>query len=69
MSDNKSEIVQRLLESNPEFQSLQHTHDLLKTRIVDARAALSVDEVHITDLKREKLRAKDRMEELIRTSG
>ena len=66
MSDTKPEIIQRLLETNTEFQSLHETHHHLKDQIHDAQESHTLDEQTLGTLKREKLRTKDRMEELIR---
>ncbi|MEM7254626.1 MAG: DUF465 domain-containing protein [Pseudomonadota bacterium] len=64
MSDEQRNVVDDLLATDTEFQCLHETHRSLKAQI--SAASGSLDSLSLSALKREKLRAKDRMEELIR---
>lgn len=51
-----------LFQANPEFRQLYHRHKKLDKKVLDAElGVLPVDDVTLSQLKREKLAAKDRL--------
>jgi uncharacterized protein YdcH (DUF465 family) len=59
--------VESLLKSNPEFKQLYQHHKELDRRVMNAELGVNpVDDLTLTQLKREKLAAKDR---LVRMAG
>ena len=66
MIDNERKVLERLLEHSDEFRGLHDRHNELKARVRDAELGhVPMDSMRLGELKREKLRAKDRMARLI----
>ena len=66
MSENERKVLERLLERSDEFRGLYDRHNELKTRVRDAELGhVPMDSMRLGELKREKLRTKDRMARLI----
>ena len=64
-------ITERLRQSNTEFRTLEASHHRLDTQLADLQrrhVLTPAEEVLKKQLQKEKLAAKDRMAELIRTS-
>ena len=64
-------ITDRLRQSNTEFRTLEESHHRLDTQLADLQrrhVLTPAEEVLKKQLQKEKLAAKDRMAELIRTS-
>ena len=64
-------ITDRLRQSNTEFRSIEASHHRLDTELADLQrrhVLTPAEEVLKKQLQKEKLAAKDRMAELIRTS-
>jgi uncharacterized protein YdcH (DUF465 family) len=54
--------IDALMRSNPEFKQLYQRHRDLDKRVMDAElGVLPIDDLTLTQLKREKLAAKDRL--------
>ncbi|MEO6264372.1 MAG: YdcH family protein [Luteimonas sp.] len=54
-----------LIQTHPEFKQLYHRHKELDKKVLDAElGVLPVDDVTLTQMKREKLAAKDRLTRL-----
>lgn len=57
-----------LLKSNPEFKQLYQRHRDLDKRVMDAElGVLAVDDLTLSQMKREKLAAKDRLARMYET--
>lgn len=51
-----------LFKANPEFRQLYHHHRELDKKVLDAElGVLPIDDVTLTQMKRQKLHAKDRL--------
>lgn len=56
------------IKSNPEFRRLYHHHKELDKKVMDAElGVLPIDDVTLTQMKREKLAAKDRLTRMYAT--
>ena len=66
MNEDEQSIVDALLETNNYFRALHEKHDALNKQ-VDAASHLSrpLDEDELANIKKQKLAAKDKMEEMI----
>ena len=54
-----------LMQANPEFRQLYQRHKHLDKRVLDAElGVLAVDDMTLSQMKREKLAAKDRLADL-----
>jgi uncharacterized protein len=54
--------IEALIRSNPEFRQLYQRHRDLDKRVMDAElGVLPIDDVTLSQMKREKLAAKDRL--------
>lgn len=70
MTDNEQKVLETLLEQNDEFRGLYDRHNELKAVVRDAELGhVPMDSMRLGELKREKLRAKDRMAMLIAAHG
>ena len=70
MTDNEQNVLETLLEQNDEFKGLHERHNELKAMVRDAELGhLPMDSMRLSELKREKLRTKDRMAMLIAAHG
>jgi len=57
-----------LFKANPEFRQLYHHHKELDKKVLDAElGVLPVDDLTLSQMKREKLHAKDRLASLYDT--
>lgn len=57
-----------LFKANPEFRQLYHHHQELDKKVLDAElGVLPIDDVTLTQMKREKLQAKDRLTQMYST--
>jgi uncharacterized protein YdcH (DUF465 family) len=57
-----------LLKSNPEFKQLYQRHRDLDKKVMDAELGiLAIDDLSLSQMKREKLAAKDRLARLYET--
>lgn len=57
--------VEAIMVGNPEFKKLYQRHRQLDKQVLDAElGVLAVDDVTLTQMKREKLAAKDRLTRL-----
>lgn len=66
MTDNERKTLERLLEHSDEFRGLYDRHNQLKAEVRDAELGhVPMDSQRLGELKREKLRTKDRMAMLI----
>ena len=66
MTDNERKVLDQLLEHSDEFRGLYDRHSELKARVRDAELGhVPMDSMRLGELKREKLRTKDRMAVLI----
>ena len=66
MTENERKALERLLERSDEFRGLYDRHNELKARVSDAELGhVPMDSMRLGELKREKLRTKDRMARLI----
>ncbi|HIY72187.1 MAG TPA: YdcH family protein [Candidatus Luteimonas excrementigallinarum] len=53
---------EEIIKANPEFRRLYHHHKELDKKVMDAElGVLPIDDVTLTQMKREKLAAKDRL--------
>ena len=70
MTDNEQKVLERLLEHSDEFRGLFDRHNELKAKVRDAELGhVPMDSTRLGELKREKLRTKDRMAVLIAAHG
>ena len=70
MTDNEQKVIERLLEESDEFRGLHDRHNELKAKVRDAElGGVPMDSTRLGELKREKLRIKDRMAVLITAHG
>lgn len=66
MDENERKVRERLLEQSDEFRGLHERHHELKIKVRDAELGhVPMDSMRLGELKREKLRTKDRMAVLI----
>lgn len=66
MDENERKVRERLLEQSDEFRGLHERHNELKLKVRDAELGhVPMDSMRLGELKREKLRTKDRMAVLI----
>jgi len=57
--------LEALIQANPEFKQLYHRHKELDKRVLDAElGVLPIDDITLSQMKREKLAAKDRLTRL-----
>ena len=57
--------LEALMKANTEFRQLYHRHKELDKQVLDAElGVLAVDDLTLTQMKREKLAAKDRLTRL-----
>ncbi|MGY0557930.1 YdcH family protein [Lysobacter sp. A286] len=60
--DQAQPEIEALINANPEFKQLYQRHKKLDKKVMDAELGVSaVDDVTLTQMKREKLAAKDRL--------
>ena len=70
MTENERKVFERLLEQSDEFRGLHDRHSNLKSQVRDAELGhVPMDSMRLAELKREKLRTKDRMAMLIAAYG
>ena len=68
MFEFEQEIVNSLLQENDDFKRLYDKHAVLKDKIEDANlGSLSIDDLVLEQLKKEKLLLKDRMAGMIKS--
>ena len=66
MTDNEQKVLEKLLEHSDEFRGLYDRHNELKAKVRDAELGhVPMDSMRLGELKREKLRTKDRMAMMI----
>lgn len=66
MTDNEQKVLEKLLEHSNEFRGLYDRHNELKAKVRDAELGhVPMDSMRLGELKREKLRTKDRMAMMI----
>lgn len=66
MTDNEQKVLEKLLELSDEFRGLYDRHSELKAKVRDAELGhVPMDSMRLGELKREKLRTKDRMAMMI----
>ena len=57
--------LEALIQAHPEFKQLYHRHKELDKRVLDAElGVLPIDDITLSQMKREKLAAKDRLTRL-----
>ncbi|MBJ6982352.1 MULTISPECIES: YdcH family protein [unclassified Luteimonas] len=60
--------MDELFKSNPEFRQLYHRHKELDKKVLDAElGVLPIDDTRLSQMKREKLVAKDRLAQMFNT--
>ncbi|MCA0395121.1 MAG: YdcH family protein [Proteobacteria bacterium] len=60
--------LDQLIKGNPEFKQLYQRHQELDKKVLDAElGVLPIDDVTLSQMKREKLAAKDRLTQLFAT--
>lgn len=60
--------IDALIKSNPEFKQLYQHHKSLDKKVMDAElGVLPIDDLTLTQMKREKLAAKDRLVQMYDT--
>ena len=60
--------IDALIKANPEFKQLYQRHKTLDKKVMDAElGVLPIDDVTLTQMKREKLAAKDRLVQMYAT--
>ncbi len=60
--ERSADELESLLQSNPEFKQLYRHHKELDRRVMNAELGVNpVDDLTLTQMKREKLAAKDRL--------
>lgn len=70
MFESKPEQVEQLLKSNEEFKTLYNEHRQLEKRVLAAETGTApMSDETMNTLKREKLRIKDRLTQLMDESG
>ncbi len=70
MFESEPEKVEQLLQSNDEFKTLYNEHRQLEKRVLAAENGTApMSDEAMNNLKREKLRIKDRLTQLMDTSG
>lgn len=70
MFEQDEEEVEKRMRSDSEFRVLYHHHKELDSKVRDAEiGVLPMDEVTLHNLKKEKLRAKDKLTEMWSTRG
>lgn len=70
MTDNERKVLESLLKQSDEFRGLYDRHNELKAKVRDAELGhVPMDSMRLGELKREKLRTKDRMAMLIAAHG
>lgn len=70
MTDNERKVLEKLLEHSDEFRGLYDRHNELKAKVRDAELGhVPMDSMRLGELKREKLRTKDRMALMIAAHG
>jgi uncharacterized protein YdcH (DUF465 family) len=70
MFESKPEQVEQLLNSNEEFKTLYNEHRQLEKRVLAAETGTApMSDEAMNALKREKLRIKDRLTQLMDESG
>ena len=66
MFEHDQEIVNSLLVANDHFKNLFQEHNDLKARVRDAETGvLSVDDINLASMKKQKLLTKDKMAAII----
>ena len=66
MDENERKVREKLLERSIEFRGLHERHNELKVKVRDAELGyVPMDSMRLGELKREKLRTKDRMAVII----
>ena len=66
MFENEQDIVECLRAENAEFEALLRQHASLKDKVRKAELRMiSLDDIALTAMKREKLQCKDRMAQII----
>ncbi len=67
MFENDQDTVDVLLSNSDEFRRLYDKHTALKTQVKDAnRGAISMEQLALEELKKEKLYLKDQMAAMIK---
>jgi len=62
MFEQNEKEIEALMQSNTEFRALYQRHKELDSKVRDAElGVLPIDEVTLHNMKKEKLRAKDRL--------
>jgi uncharacterized protein YdcH (DUF465 family) len=62
MFENQQQDVEALIKSDSEFRSLYHRHQELDSKVRDAElGVLPMDDTTLHNMKKEKLRAKDKL--------
>ncbi|MDW8478818.1 MAG: YdcH family protein [Xanthomonadales bacterium] len=65
MFENRQKEVEALIQRDPEFRQLYQRHRELDKQVHDAEiGCLPLDDATLTRMKREKLRAKDRLQQI-----
>lgn len=65
MFENHPHEVEALMQRDPEFRSLYQRHRELDKQVHDAEiGCLPIDDATLSRMKREKLRAKDRLQQI-----
>lgn len=65
MFENQQKEIESLMHDNEEFRTLYQRHQELDKKVLDAElGVLPLDDVTLANMKKEKLRAKDRLTRL-----
>ena len=68
MFEGQQSQLEDVMQSNPEFRRLYQHHKTLDKKVMDAElGVLPVDDVTLSQMKREKLAAKDRLARMYET--
>lgn len=68
MFEGQQSQLEDVMQANPEFRRLYYQHKELDKKVMDAElGVLPVDDVTLTQMKREKLAAKDRLTRMYAT--
>ena len=68
MFEGQQSQLEDAMQSNPEFRRLYYQHKELDKKVMDAElGVLPIDDVSLTQMKREKLAAKDRLTRMYAT--
>ncbi|AOH36123.1 YdcH family protein [Luteimonas sp. JM171] len=68
MFEGQQSQLEDVMQSNPEFRRLYQHHKKLDKKVMDAElGVLPVDDVTLSQMKREKLAAKDRLARMYET--